>query len=685
MPQPTIPASLTPGRQRPRPSWDRSNLHSTGVAPYVSPYISSPNHTSLYGDYFFSPPPLPPPPVPHKRLVVGSPLQPLPPKPTAVNVASPPRNPLYPQSIPVPVAGPSSQPIEPEPRQASPVDDKDIALAMALSASEARRHEEELLAQEEEELLRALEESRMLSSVYSVEEGPSAPLASTSFRSLPVNPVLGTRSAAHPPEGESWLQLTTPTASQDSRYDEASFSRAPEEDNELAGPADEEFFRLTNSESLRPTTVDTREFQSVPDTGPPTPPLYAGVVNNLIKKPNSTPPTSHSSVPSNPTLSPPTGSPPQSTQSLGPDGAQYSASLSQTSLGETHAPSPIPSSSPRQNRSLSGTSDGSVLTGRAMNSEVVSSVSTNMSPPATPGSPNLSFASSTSLDPLDEGVEEEERVQGPSRPTVPLSANQYVEPEMLMGVSLGFSRPMISTELTPMTGMMPNVITLPYGKGPAFHFQAPSWRRLLKLMARLSATRVEPTLEALAVAKHELKLRTVIQFVKIHHSASEWRAVLYLTTDHPVPPSTLTSHKYMNGDVNTLPYSYTLSPLPPLLRDGAESSMAKYYVVPSTSTTPYPTLPINFPNLAMYLQSAVQDSRRAANDSSSGMRRLANYIDNCYPNDSETAALDQGGQPRRGVGGMLKRVIGRGKGSKGSRGNEEIYDLVTPFVADEWG
>ena len=66
-----------------------------------------------------------------------------------------------------------------------------------------------------------------------------------------------------------------------------------------------------------------------------------------------------------------------------------------------------------------------------------------------------------------------------------------------------------------MKDQIPNVIRLPYAKGPALFFQAPSWRRLLKLMARLSATRMEPTLEALAVAQFELKLRTVIQFVKV--------------------------------------------------------------------------------------------------------------------------------------------------------------------------
>jgi hypothetical protein len=178
-----------------------------------------------------------------------------------------------------------------------------------------------------------------------------------------------------------------------------------------------------------------------------------------------------------------------------------------------------------------------------------------------------------------------------------------------------------------------------------------------------------------------------VKVAQIHHSASEWRTLLYLTTEFPIPPTTQNSHRYTNGDVSVLPYSYTLSPLPTLLRDGAESPMAKYYVVPPTATTPHPTLPINFPNLAMYLQSAVQDSRRASSDSSSGVRKLANYIDNCYQNEAESATpIDQAVSVRRGVGGMFRRVIGRHRGSaRNSSGNEEIYDLVTPFVPDEWG
>lgn len=82
--------------------------------------------------------------------------------------------------------------------------------------------------------------------------------------------------------------------------------------------------------------------------------------------------------------------------------------------------------------------------------------------------------------------------------------------------ALGFFQPTVSAVLTPMQGAIPNVISLPYGRDKsAFHLKAPSWRALLKLMARLSGTRLEPTLEDMAVVKTEMKLRVVVSFVKV--------------------------------------------------------------------------------------------------------------------------------------------------------------------------
>ncbi|KZT19283.1 hypothetical protein NEOLEDRAFT_1078138 [Neolentinus lepideus HHB14362 ss-1] len=248
---------------------------------------------------------------------------------------------------------------------------------------------------------------------------------------------------------------------------------------------------------------------------------------------------------------------------------------------------------------------------------------------------------------------------------------------------MGFNIPSITPELLLMQEPMQNVITLPYGKAPPYHIQAPSWRHLLKLMVRMRTSRIEASIEAMALKQEELKLRAVVQFVRGHHLSTKWRTILYLTLDYPVPQGQAGSWKYVNGDVNTLPYSYNLSSLPALLRDGADSSIAKSYTIPLTAKTPYPTLPITLPNMALYLQSALDESRKAINDSSSGMRKLAQLVDSCYPED--VAAYEESDLPeRKGVRYRLRKVFGK-KENRERGGNEDVYELITPFVPDEQG
>ena len=43
---------------------------------------------------------------------------------------------------------------------------------------------------------------------------------------------------------------------------------------------------------------------------------------------------------------------------------------------------------------------------------------------------------------------------------------------------------------------------------------------MLRLMARLSGSRLEPTMEALAIVKSEMRLRVVISFVKVRAPAT---------------------------------------------------------------------------------------------------------------------------------------------------------------------
>lgn len=85
----------------------------------------------------------------------------------------------------------------------------------------------------------------------------------------------------------------------------------------------------------------------------------------------------------------------------------------------------------------------------------------------------------------------------------------------VMITAFGFHPPPIGLNPMVMKDPIPNIIALPYGKCPPMHIQAPTWRHLLKLMAQLSSTRIEPALEAMAITKQALKLRTVIQFVRV--------------------------------------------------------------------------------------------------------------------------------------------------------------------------
>lgn len=97
---------------------------------------------------------------------------------------------------------------------------------------------------------------------------------------------------------------------------------------------------------------------------------------------------------------------------------------------------------------------------------------------------------------------------------------------------MGFTAPSISAALSPMQGPIPNIMSLPYGKCPALHIQAPSWKQLLKLLARMGESRIEPTVEAVAATKQQLQLRVVVQFVKV-------KEIVYLFINF-----------YLSGDAN---------------------------------------------------------------------------------------------------------------------------------------
>jgi len=116
--------------------------------------------------------------------------------------------------------------------------------------------------------------------------------------------------------------------------------------------------------------------------------------------------------------------------------------------------------------------------------------------------------------------------------------------------------------------------------------------------------------------------------------------------------------------------------------------MSKTYTIPATDTIPLPTLPITFPDLALYLQAALDTSRRHLGDSPNGLGKLGKMVQMCYPNINQDHSEYDAGPERTGVSQYFKRVIGlSNKDRKKVKGtnNEETYQLVTPFIPSEWG
>lgn len=153
-----------------------------------------------------------------------------------------------------------------------------------------------------------------------------------------------------------------------------------------------------------------------------------------------------------------------------------------------------------------------------------------------------------------------------------------------------------------------------------------------------------------------------------------------MTIDVP-PPADYRYKARNSNDPALLPYSYTLSPTPTHLRDHSDGPMIKWYSIPATAQTPFPTLPISFPDLATYLMNALEDSRSVSHDRSSGHNKLAKTVDALYPNQSSAGDEEE---ERAGFTERFGRLFGRGH--RTSRpANDERSNLVTPFYADSFG
>jgi hypothetical protein len=76
-------------------------------------------------------------------------------------------------------------------------------------------------------------------------------------------------------------------------------------------------------------------------------------------------------------------------------------------------------------------------------------------------------------------------------------------------------------------------------------------------------------------------------------------------------------------------------------------------------------------------------ARKVQNDQSNGMRRLARIVETCYPEEFVAPDKEER-EPARGMGGLFKRVVGRGNKRRDIQGNEDVYDIITPFRVDQY-
>lgn len=247
----------------------------------------------------------------------------------------------------------------------------------------------------------------------------------------------------------------------------------------------------------------------------------------------------------------------------------------------------------------------------------------------------------------------------------------------MAGVSWGFGAPLGANTLgPPRAQVFPESITL--FPASTFHIQAPTFRHLLRLLAHLSDAHLQASPEAVASTKDTvLRVRPTLQFVKTPFSANDWRTILWMEINNDVPATLPGVWKYTNGDTTQIAYR---SAIPKTVKHAPLEGSLIYTFQPEL-----PSLPLHFPALAMYLQVAYMESRKASD--SLGTKRLYKVVDQCYPVGRELG-VEIGGEDRgsgsKGVGGFLSKF--RKKGGKGTDGiNEVMYDLVTPFQLGEWG
>ena len=222
------------------------------------------------------------------------------------------------------------------------------------------------------------------------------------------------------------------------------------------------------------------------------------------------------------------------------------------------------------------------------------------------------------------------------------------------------------------------------GTNEAFYIATPNFRQLLRLLASLGHASIQASSKArMAIDTDEVYLRPTLQFVRRPGVANEWATVLWFEVAVPQNRSYGGGNTSKNADTSKRAYN---SALPETVVHNS-----KYGSQVFVCQEPLVPLPRKLPDLMMYLQNLLADSRRATD--SLGLRRLSKIVDLLYPKDNDIvtevggkvedpAAAGGPSSRRHNMMGMFSRVIPRGKKNTQRVTNEEVYDLVTPFRLD---
>ena len=199
---------------------------------------------------------------------------------------------------------------------------------------------------------------------------------------------------------------------------------------------------------------------------------------------------------------------------------------------------------------------------------------------------------------------------------------------------------------------------------------------MLRLLASLDHATLQASHSAHSALKlPELALRPSLQFLRVR--PREFITVLWLEVE-VVPDA-----QQIQSVVRDTARRAWRTAIPEAVQH-APNIGSQLYVC----QTPLPSLPRSLPDLANYLQTLLRDSRRT-NDSTTGLKRLAKLVDAIYgkpgPGEGgpgeEVGGMGEVGTGRK-IGGLLSRVIPGRRERRNRNGEEDTYDLVTPFRLD---